>query len=379
MECDKPVKVLQGGTSSGKTYSTLQYLFWRACQNKEVITVAGQDLPNLKVGAMRDAANIVASSPALQSLIKSFNKSDSIYHFNNGSVLEFKAYKDKIDAQSGKRTRLFVNEANGVIWDVFDQLSIRASHETIIDYNPSARFWSHDRLIGKDYVQLFISNYTHNPFLLKSVVENIERNKPKEGETDEVLLNWWNVYGLGKTGVVSGQIIKRVYDANEFPEGCAKVGYGLDFGFSNDPTALIKCGLYEGEIYAMEVIYETGLLGTDIDRLLIEAGIGKREPIFADVGGGGDRLIAELSRKGWNIKAATKGAGSIAYGIDLINRYRLNVVRGSRNLKRETERYIYKSNGNPIDNFNHAIDAIRYYCIEALNPIQKKVQRLETY
>lgn len=372
IECEKRTIVLQGGTSSGKTYSTLQYLFWLAVQNKLVITVVGQDLPNLKVGAIRDAASIVSSSEALRTLIDKYNHSENIYKFTNGSVIEFKSYKDKQDAQSGKRDVLFVNEANGIEWDVFHQLEIRTKSKVIIDYNPSSRFWAHDRLIGQTDTQLYISNYQHNPFLDKQVIINIEKNKPKQGETDEVLLNWWNVYGLGKTGVVSGQIIKRVYDANEFPEGCTKIGYGLDFGFSNDPTALVKCGLYEGEIYAMEVIYETGLLGTDIDRLLIEAGVGKREPIFADVGGGGDRLIAELSRKGWNIKAATKGAGSINYGIDLINRYRLNIVRGSKNLKRETERYIYKSNGNPIDNFNHAIDAIRYYCIESLDPTKVK-------
>jgi len=370
-QCTKRTKKLQGGTSSGKTYSTLQYLFWRACQNKEVITVAGQDLPNLKVGAIRDAKNIVSKSEALQSQIESFNKSDYIYKLKNGSEIEFKSYKDEQDAKSGKRTRLFVNEANGISWEVFQQLDIRTTHEVIIDYNPSSKFWAHDNLIG-DEVQLYISNYEHNPFLLPEVVANIEKNKPKPNETDEILLNWWNVYGLGKTGVVSGQIIKRVYDANEFPEGCVKAAYGLDFGFSNDPTALIKCGLYEGEIYAMEVIYETGLLGTDIERLMIEAGVNKREQIFADVGGGGDRLIAELSRKGWNVKAATKGAGSIEYGIDLVNRYRLNVVRGSRNLKRETERYIYKSNGKPIDNHNHAIDAIRYYALMMLDSTQQR-------
>jgi len=380
IECDKRTIVLQGGTSSGKTYSTLQYLFWLAVQNKLVITVVGQDLPNLKVGAIRDAANIVASSEALRTLIDRYNHSENIYRFKNGSVMEFKSYKDKQDAQSGKRDVLFVNEANGIEWDVFQQLEIRTKIKVIIDYNPSSRFWAHDRLIGQPDTQLYISNYQHNPFLDKQVIINIEKNKPKPNETDEILLNWWNVYGLGKTGVVSGQIIKRVYDANEFPEGCIKVAYGLDFGFSNDPTALIKCGLYEGEIYAMEVIYEAGLLGTDIERLMIEAGVNKREQIFADVGGGGDRLIAELSRKGWNVKAAEKGAGSIEYGIDLVNRYRLNVVRGSRNLKRETERYIYKSNGKPIDNHNHAIDAIRYYALMMIDETkQRKAQVLNTY
>jgi phage terminase large subunit len=363
---------MQGGTSSGKTYGIIQYLFWLAAQSKQVITIVGQDLPNLKVGAMRDAANIVANSEALQSLIETFNKSNSIYYMKNGSEIEFKSYKDEQDAKSGKRNRLFLNEANGISWEIFQQLDIRTTHEVILDYNPSSKFWVHDKLIGHDNVQLYISNYLNNPFLLPEVIQNIEVNKPKPNETDEILLNWWNVYGLGKTGVVSGQIIKRVYDTNEFPSNCIKVAYGLDFGFSNDPTALIKCGLYEGEIYAQEVIYEAGLLGTDIERLMIDAGVRKSEQIFADVGGGGDRLIAELSRKGWNVKAAEKGAGSIEYGIDLVNRYRLNIVRGSKNLKRETERYIYRSNGKPIDNYNHAIDSVRYYALMMLDDSKVK-------
>ena len=159
------IVINQGGTYSGKTYAIEQVLFCYACEaEKQVITVVGQDIPNLKSGALRDALSIYHSSEALQSLVKNYNKTDRIFEFNNGSIIEFKSYDNAQDAKSGKRDFLFVNEANGVEWSIFSELSLRTRKKVFIDYNPNSAFWAHDNLMGKPGVQLIISDHRHNPF-----------------------------------------------------------------------------------------------------------------------------------------------------------------------------------------------------------------------
>src|SRR6478609_11897575 len=160
------VVVNQGGTSSGKTYSILQVLFCRAIEKKRVvITIAGQDIPNLKAGALRDALDIYNDSDDLQRLVSSYNKTDRIFNFRNGSIIEFKSYESAQDAKSGKRDYLFVNEANGVRPDVYTELELRTRKQTYIDYNPNAEFWVHEKVIGQKGVELLISDHRHNPFI----------------------------------------------------------------------------------------------------------------------------------------------------------------------------------------------------------------------
>jgi phage terminase large subunit len=169
------IVINQGGTSSGKTYAIEQVLFSIACETeKQVITVVGQDVPNLKAGALRDAMNIYYSSEALQAAVKSINKTDRIFEFYNGSIMEFKSYGNAQDAKSGKRDYLFVNEANGVLWDIFNELALRTKRRIFIDYNPNCAFWVHDNLIGKPDVQLIISDHRHNPFLSQQTRDKIE-------------------------------------------------------------------------------------------------------------------------------------------------------------------------------------------------------------
>src|ERR1700722_687408 len=163
---DAHIIINQGGTSSGKTCAILQALFCLASENdKQVITVAGQDIPNLKAGALRDAQNICSLSETFKAALQGFNRTDRIFEFNNGSIIEFKSYDDAQDAKSGKRDYLFVNEANGVDWSVYCELALRTKKKIFIDYNPNSAFWVHDNLIGKPGVQLIISDHRHNPFL----------------------------------------------------------------------------------------------------------------------------------------------------------------------------------------------------------------------
>ena len=194
------IVINQGGTSSGKTYAIMQNLFLHAIEEpNQVITVVGQDIPNLKVGALRDAENIVASSEVLQSYINNYNKSDRVFTFFNSSIIEFKSYDDWQDAKSGKRDYLFLNEVNGIAKPIFDELYLRTKRKTYLDYNPNTEFWVHGDLIGKENVSLIISDHRHNTFLDEKIHNKIEAIEDPE---------LWKVYARGLTGKLEGVIFR---------------------------------------------------------------------------------------------------------------------------------------------------------------------------
>jgi phage terminase large subunit len=241
-EANHHIVVNQGGTSSGKTYAIAQVLFTLACQAKrQVITIAGQDIPNLKAGAMRDAQSIVNHNTHLQSMIRAFNKSDRVYEFHNGSIIEFKSYDDAQDAKSGKRDYLFINEANGFSWDVYNELALRTRKRIFLDYNPNAAFWVHDKLIGKNDVQLLISDHRHNPFLDDKIHQKIENIRQEDEEQ-------WKVYARGLTGKVTGLVFTNWLLCDAIPLHAKRLAYGLDFGYTNDQTGLLEVFLQNGEL-----------------------------------------------------------------------------------------------------------------------------------
>jgi phage terminase large subunit len=262
-----------------------------------------------------------------------------------------------------------VNEANGVHYDIFNELNLRTDKRVFIDYNPNSEFWVHEKLIGNDNVAYFISNFMHNNFVSDSIVEGILKLKEK----DPML---WRVYGLGQTGKIEGTVFDyRIVD--EMPYNLDKRAFGLDFGFTNDPTTLVECGISEGEIYGREVIYQTGLTNRDINALFIDYGIRKSEPIFAD--SADPKSIYELKMYGWNIMPAEKGPDSIPYSINLLKQYgKINLTRGSQNWIKEAQNYKWKEARDgkklplPVDAFNHAWDACRYWALGMLKKGQTK-------
>ena len=201
-ETDADVVINQGGTSSSKTFSILQVLFLKAIETAGiVITVCGQDIPNLKRGAIRDAKNIVATTPEISQHVKSYNGTDKIYNFNNGSIIEFTSYDDWQDAKNGKRDYLFVNEANGVEYEVYHELQVRTRKQVFIDYNPNTAFWVHDKLIpyigdpqSPMKIVRFISNYTHNKFLDSVTIKRIEAMKEDANLWRAKSLELWRVW-----------------------------------------------------------------------------------------------------------------------------------------------------------------------------------------
>lgn len=356
--------VNQGGTSSGKTYTIMQLLIVLSVNNpRSVITVAGQDLPNLKVGAKRDIETIISGSTWLQVWF-TINRSDYTFRGKNGSLIEFKSYQNAQDAKNGKRDYLFVNEANGVPYEVFWQLQIRTRKQVFIDYNPTARFWVHDKIIGREDAKLIISDHRNNKFLTEGEHKKIEDIDDKE---------LWLVYARGLTGKISGLVLTRWQLVDKMPprEDWKMYAFGMDFGFTNDPTALEQVVLAHGELWIDEYIYETGMTNQDIAQRCKEHGLTRNDLIIADCAE--PKSIREIHNSGLWIVESTKGADSIKNGIDILKRYKINITRHSRGIISNMQQYKYKvtrdgeTTNQPIDLYNHGIDAIRYVALKKLN------------
>lgn len=357
--------VNQGGTSSGKTYSIMQVLYLLAMKEpKQVITVAGQDIPNLKVGAYRDAKTILDSSEVLRSWYPTINEGERIIKCANSSIIEFKSYADAQDAKNGKRDYLFVNEANGISYDIYWQLAIRTRKKIFIDYNPSSRFWCHNEVIGREDTRLIISNHKKNYFLSE------EEHARIEGIEDPEL---WKVYARGLTGKIEGLVLTNWDIVDQLPpaEEWKMSAYGLDFGFTNDPSALEHVILAHGELWIDEVLYSTGLTNPDIAQRAHNSGLDSTQQIIADCAE--PKSIRELQAAGLWVTPSPKGQDSIVSGIDILKRYKLHVTRRSTGILDNLRSYKWGKDrdGNmtnkPEDRNNHGIDAIRYVGLAKLS------------
>lgn len=346
----------QGGTSSGKTVAILQALFSIAIREKADILVVGQSIPNLKVGALKDAQTIVDSSEELKQLIVSFNKSDRIYEFVSGSTMQFKSFQDFQDAKSGKRDYSFFNEINGIPKPIFDEIHLRTRIRTFVDYNPNEEFYIHG-FIGKTGVKFLRTWHEHNPFLSQKIRDKIEGLK----EIDEDL---WKVYARGMTGKIEGLVFRKWKIAEAVPEGAEYIGSGLDFGFTNDPSASVDVFRSDGNLYVKETLYRTGLTNQDLAKELDKSNkyvCDSAEP----------KSIEELRRSGMKVEAAIKGKDSINLSIDILKQYNIfligeNLTKEFKSYKWKVDRKTNNPTNEPVDFMNHLIDALRYVAINKL-------------
>jgi len=288
------------------------------------------------------------------------SKSNHEYHLN-GNVVEFISLDQPQKIRGRKRDLLFINEANELFFEDWQQLIFRTSEQIVIDYNPSDEYhWIYDKVLTRNDCSFYKTTYADNPFLPRSIVEEIERLK----DTDE---NYWRVYGLGERGQSRSLVFSFITTAKT-PEQARLVSYGLDFGFSNDPTALVATYMDGDNLYIEELLYRTGLTNQDIAKELDRLGIDRRDEIYAD--SAEPKSIEEIHRMGWNVKPTQKGA--INQGIDLLRRYKLHVKDTSSNIIKEMRNYKYIEDkdgtltNKPIDKYNHACDALRYSVINKL-------------
>jgi phage terminase large subunit len=357
-----PLIIQQGGTYSGKTYSIILALVAFLSKSKKPLTVSvvSCTFPHLKRGVLRDFADIAEKVGDL----KEWNKSDCIGKIGNSTIEFFSADNDG-KVRGSKRDILFINEANLINYERYRQLSLRTRQTTILDYNPVSEYWLHSdvfpTLREKDYI-FRRTTYKDNPRTPEKVMRDIESLKA----TNEQL---YNVYALGKTGYATGLIFPKITLVDDFPEDAKKQCYGMDFGFTNDPTAVIRIGFLSGKLYLQELLYETHLTNRDISERFRGLGFNKRTEIVAD--SAEPKSIEELRRLGWNVYPCSKK--DIKYGIDLMQRYEICVTKDSLNLLKEFRNYAWKVDTNgkpmnvPIDSFNHGCDAIRYAIIHKLS------------
>ena len=359
LRLQKRIKVVRGGTSASKTFSILPILIDRAIKTSNLeISVVSESIPHLRRGALKDFLKIMMALGRYND--NQFNKSTLKYTFGNGSYIEFFSVDQPDKLRGARRNVLYVNECNNVDFDSYYQLAIRTSGEIWLDYNPSALFWVDRELLGQDDVDFITLTYLDNEALPETIVKEIESAKVK-AETSAYWANWWQVYGLGQTGSLEGVCIPDWQEIN-LPNEARLLCYGMDWGYSNDPTSLIAMYKYNDAYIFDELIYQKGLLNSDISDLLKTNGV--NDIVYAD--SAEPKSIAELNSYGHNVLPVSKGRDSIVYGLNLINQNKVYVTSRSKNLINELRNYIWMTDkqGNklnkPIDAYNHAIDAMRY-------------------
>jgi phage terminase large subunit len=353
---EKRILIEQGGTRSGKTYNILIWIIFGYCmrQTKKVVTIARKTYPALRTSAMRDFIQILREYDLYDE--NKHNKSSAEIYLN-GNLVEFISLDQPTKVRGRKRDMLFINEANELNWEDWQQLVFRTVGRIIIDYNPSDEFhWIYERVKTREDAEFHITTYKDNPFLEENIIKEIELLKA----TDE---NYWRIYGLGQVGVGKA-IIFDISLIDSIPEKAQFLSYGMDFGYTNDPTTLIGVYKWDNTLYLKEYIYRTNMTNRDIANEMSRLMIGRRDEVYAD--SAEPKSIDEIYKMGWNIKPATKGRDSINIGIDMLKRYKIFVTKDSTNTIKEFRNYKWKEDKNgvvlnsPVDMFNHSIDAVRY-------------------
>lgn len=356
----------KGGTRSGKTYSLVSLFISVAVAGKKVreIDIVSESMPHLKRGALNDFNEILDREQLVDGVDYESNLSDHVYTFNSGTKIRFFSSDDWGKVKGSKRDVLYINECNRIDYEIYRQLAVRTTECIFLDWNPDTEFWYELKGVqSKDSTKEIHSTYKDNPFLSDVQIAEIESNKDDE--------NWWKVYGLGLTGRPQGVIYKRWEQVDAIPDYAELVGRGLDFGFTNDPTAIVDVYRADGELWLDERCYRINLTNDKIAEFL------RPLPGCTVADSAEQKSIAEIKNYGvrW-IEPAIKGADSIRAGIQILQRYKMNVTKRSLNLINEIRNYKWKEDkitgellNVPIDKYNHALDAVRYV---ALNKLSKR-------
>jgi len=317
-------------------------------------SIVAQTYPHLKRGALRDFKKIMEMTNRW--FPNRFNKSSSTYQFLNGSTIEFFSADQESKLRGARRNILFINEANTITYDAFIQLAVRTSEFIFIDFNPTHEFWAHTELKNDADSDWLILTYKDNEAAPEAAVNEILKAKEKAKKGNEFWANWYDVYGLGKLGKLSGAIFQN-WEIGEFKE-ISKSIFGQDYGM-NDPTTLIQTSIDKDKkiIYAKECFYKSNLVTSEIEKL--NKKFAGDNLIIGD--SAEPRLIAELSKSS-NIKPSIKGQGSVTFGISMMQDYQIIISKESYNLINELKNYVWleKKSQTPIDAFNHCLDALRY-------------------
>ena len=352
---DKKIVVEQGGTRSGKTYNIILWIIFQYCttnQNK-IITICRKTFPSLRATVLRDFIGILQANNIYSE--KFHNKSNSEYHLF-GNLVEFISLDQPQKIRGRKRDMLFINEANELYFEDWQQLLFRTQEKIILDFNPSDEYhWIYDKVLPREDCAFFKTTYLDNPFVEDSIIQEIERLRDTDDE-------YWQVYGLGERAASRSTIFKYT-EVNQVPIDADLIAYGMDFGYTNDPTTFVAVYTQGHNLYVKEHLYRTQMTTQDINLFLRGENL-LSNPIYAD--SAEPRLISELRRMGHNILPSIKGRDSVNAGIDLLKRYKIHILASSTNAISEFRNYKWKEDkagmliNTPEDKHNHIIDPCRY-------------------
>lgn len=348
------VRAVAGGTSASKTISILLYLIAMAQSDKKptLTTIGAESVPHLKRGAIRDFKNIMQAHNYWK--VDRWSKSDKIYEFETGSKIEFIGLDEPDKFRGGRRDRLYINECNNVAFAAYEQLEVRTKEFVYLDWNPSNEFWFYQHLENKDYVEFITLTYKDNEALSPEIVKAIEAKKDNP--------RWWRVYGLGLLGEAEGRVYQGWQTIDEIPHEARLVRRGMDFGYKNDPTAIVDIYEYNGGYILDEVCYQTGLLNRQIADILL-----RDKSVMTIADSAEPKSIDDIAERGVLIQPSVKGKDSINAGVNFIQDQKISVTKRSTNVLKEYRNYMYKKKRHedgfvnvPEDAWNHAMDAIRY-------------------
>jgi len=351
----KRIKIVQGGTSASKTISILLILINMAQTKRpknELTSIVAESIPHLKRGAMRDFKNIMKAHNYWKDA--NWNATDSTYTFETGNQIEFFSSDNGDKLRGARRDWLFINEANNVPLDAFEQLEVRTKYGVWIDYNPTNEFWVFTDVIPhRDDWEKLIITYKDNEALPQEIINSIEQRRNRKG--------WWKVYGEGQLGEVEGKIYRDWQIIDEIPFGARLERKGLDFGYSNDPTSIVDIYYFNGGYILDELCYQKGLSNKQIADILLAS---KQCLTIAD--SAEPKSIDELKSYGVQVLPAKKGADSVRQGIQFVQDKSIIVTARSLNVIKEYRNYLWVTDkdgrilNEPEHTFSHSMDAIRY-------------------
>jgi phage terminase large subunit len=375
-------KVIQGSTSAGKTYGIIPIEIDYSIKNpKTLTTFVAESIPAVKSGCVKIFKDVMQDTNRWNE--KGWLGNPMQYTFSNGSIIEFKAFDTIGKAKAaGKRDRLFINEANHVPFQIADALMIR-SRTTTLDYNPDNEFWAHTEVLPEPNSEFLLLTYLDNEACPPETIEDLEIkmrkafydphedwNKPSNIKSS-YWANWCKVYVRGEVGSLEGIILRNWKTISNIPKDARLLGYGLDFGYSNDPAAIIEVYKYNDQRIANEICHQKGLSNKQLSQFITT-----KLPVYCD--SAEPKSIAELKNYGINAIGVTKGADSILFGIQtmqsqdqyLVTEQSLNLISNLRKWSWDKDKKTGEQLTKPIDMFNDCIDALRYHEMETIGGLR---------
>lgn len=373
LKLKKFCRAVQGGSSAGKTFAIIPILIDIATDKPmSEISVVAESIPHLKRGAMKDFKKIMVETGRF--FDDRWNATDFKYTFANGSQIEFFSADNDAKLRGARRDWLYMNEANNMNFHSYTELASRTKKGVYLDWNPTDAFWFHDELINDADVDFLIINYKDNEACPESALNFINKAKQKADAGSGFWSNWYRVYGLGEIGSLEGTVFNNWTQCDKIPKDAEFISYGLDWGFTNDPTSLIEVYRYESKIYVNELLYQTQLTNSDIVAKLKAFNVNTSQCIVAD--SAEPKSIQDLTNAGYYVEPAKKGPDSIKASIDRLQQYDIVVTKNSLNLIKELRQYKWakdregKALNAPEDVMNHAIDCLRYVGLNKLSQFE---------